>query len=48
MLIHNSLRRPIQEWLQFARMSGNNTTPGSVVRSAISDIKGNRLLRFTW
>jgi hypothetical protein len=31
----------IQERLQFARMS-RNTIPGSVVRSTIPDIKGNR------
>ena len=34
----------IQERLQFARMSimSRNTIPGSVVRSTIPDIKGNR------
>ena len=33
----------IQERLQFARISmSRNTIPGSVVRSTIPDIKGNR------
>jgi hypothetical protein len=36
--IHSNRRVTI---CKFARMSGN-TTPGSVVRGAISDIKGNR------